>query len=92
MTSTRWRRAPSPPRRVWGQPRRAELLHVLLLPDFERAGRIGELWSYPESRTFAELLIDCEEGSGGVLVGRPTAQVLPRDSTVDRYASRLSAP
>ena len=40
---------------------RAELLHVLLLPDFERTERIGEFWSYPESRTFAELLIDCEE-------------------------------
>jgi len=32
-----------------------------MLPDFERADRIGEFWSYPESRTFAELLIDCEE-------------------------------
>ena len=40
---------------------RAEFLHVLTLPDFERADRIGEFWSYPESRTFAELLIDCEE-------------------------------
>ena len=40
---------------------RAELLHVLMLPDFERADRIGEFWSYPESRTFAELLIDFEE-------------------------------
>ena len=39
---------------------RAELLHVLMLPDFERADRIGEFWSYPESRTFAELLIDAE--------------------------------
>ena len=39
----------------------AELLHVLLLPDFERADRIGEFWSYLESRAFAELLIDCEE-------------------------------
>jgi hypothetical protein len=39
---------------------RAELLHVLMLPDFERADRIGEFWGYPESRTFAELLIDCE--------------------------------
>ena len=39
----------------------AELLHVLMLPDFERADRIGEFWSYPESRTFAELLIDLEE-------------------------------
>jgi hypothetical protein len=40
---------------------RAELLHVLMLPDFERADRIGEFWGYPESRAFAELLIDCEE-------------------------------
>jgi hypothetical protein len=39
---------------------RAELLQVLMLPDFGRAERIGEFWSYPESRSFAELLIDCE--------------------------------
>jgi hypothetical protein len=32
-----------------------------MLPDFERADRIGEFWSYPQSRAFAELLIDCEE-------------------------------
>jgi hypothetical protein len=44
-----------------GQAPRAELLHVLMLPDFERAHRIREFWGYPESRTFAELLIDCEE-------------------------------
>jgi len=24
-----------------------------MLPDFDRADRIGEFWSYPESRTFA---------------------------------------
>ena len=36
---------------------RAELLHVLMLPYFERADRIGEFWGYPESRSFAELLI-----------------------------------
>jgi hypothetical protein len=35
---------------------------VLLLPDLERAERIDEFWSYPQSRTFAKLLIDCEEG------------------------------
>jgi hypothetical protein len=40
---------------------RAELLHVRMLPDFDRADRIGEIWGYPESRAFAELLIDCEE-------------------------------
>ena len=40
---------------------RAELLHVLMLPDFERADRIGEFWSYPESRAFAELVLDWEE-------------------------------
>jgi hypothetical protein len=40
---------------------RAELLHVRMLPDFDRADRIGEFWGYPESRAFAELLIDCEE-------------------------------
>jgi hypothetical protein len=32
---------------------------VFLLPDFERAGPDGE--SYLEPRTFAELLIDCQE-------------------------------
>jgi hypothetical protein len=40
---------------------RAELLHVLMLPDFERVDRIGEFWGYPESRTSTELLIGCEE-------------------------------
>jgi len=40
---------------------RAEFQHVLRLPDFERADRIGEFWGHPETRTFGELLIDLEE-------------------------------
>jgi hypothetical protein len=40
---------------------RAELLHVLRLPDFDRADRIGEFWGHPETRTLGELLIDLEE-------------------------------
>jgi hypothetical protein len=49
----------------------AELLHVLMLPDLERADRIGEFWSYPQSRAFAELLIDCDKDRTlrAVLVG-----------------------
>jgi hypothetical protein len=47
----------------------AELLHVLMLPDFDRAGRIGEFWSYPGSRTFAD------QQSGTVVGGVGLAQM-----------------
>jgi len=42
-----------------------------MLPDFERADRIGEFWGYPQSRTFGDLLIDREEDRPlrAVLVG-----------------------
>jgi hypothetical protein len=40
---------------------RAELLHVLMLPDLQRAERICEFWSCPQGGAFAELLIDCEK-------------------------------
>lgn len=50
---------------------RAELLHVLMLPDLERADRIGSYWGNPATRAFGELLIDCEEDRilRAVLVG-----------------------
>jgi hypothetical protein len=36
----------------------------LMLPDFERADRIGEFWSYPESRAFARTPHRLRGGSG----------------------------
>jgi hypothetical protein len=46
---------------AFGPAPRAELLHVLMLPDFDRADRIGQFWGNPKTRTFGELLIDSEE-------------------------------
>jgi hypothetical protein len=42
---------------------RAVLLHVLKLPDHERARRIGEFYGDPRTKTFAKLLIDIEEST-----------------------------
>ena len=57
---------------------RAELLRVLMLPDYERAGTIGAYWR-SEPKTFAELLIDCEENH--LRAGRH-----PRDAGRRSYA------
>jgi hypothetical protein len=46
---------------AFGPVPRAELLHVLMLPDFNRADAIGSYWGNPATRTFADLLIDCEK-------------------------------
>ena len=37
---------------------RAELLHALMLRDFERADRIGEFWSYPRRAGRSPELLD----------------------------------
>jgi hypothetical protein len=41
--------------------RRAEPLHVLMLPDSAPPTGSASFWGYPQSGAFAELLIDCEE-------------------------------
>ena len=66
--------------------------HVLTLPDFDRADRIGSYWGNPKTRTFAELLIDCDEdrvlrggaggdaARGGLSLPRPLAHREPASS------------
>ena len=37
------------------------MLHILMLPDFDRADAIGSYRANTKTRTFFELLIDCDE-------------------------------
>ena len=62
-----------------------------MLPDFERADRIGEFWGNPTKRTFAELLIDCEEDRvlRAALVGM--LREADRQSS-NRVAGRIGSP
>jgi hypothetical protein len=80
---------------------RAQLLHVLMLPDFERADRIGEFWGNPKTRTFAELLIDCGEDRTllAVLVGmlregptRVRAQAAGDERGITRFSESFHIP
>src|SRR5512141_2223028 len=73
---------------------RAELLHVLMLPDFERADRIGEFWSYPESRDFRRATDRLRGGSGTqgsarrYVAGRP--EHLGRPAATDLAAKGMN--
>jgi hypothetical protein len=57
----------------------AELFRVLMLPDLERAERIGEFWSYPQSCTLRRAvdrpraLACCEKGTEPPGIGRMRA-------------------
>jgi hypothetical protein len=63
-----------------------------MLPDFERAGTIGEFWSYPQSRSFAELLIECEEDRTlrAVLIGMLREGQRPPQSSWPKLTSKPS--
>ena len=66
-----------------------------MLPDFDRAGRIGEFWASPATRSFGELLIDLEEDrlARAVVVGmlheKTTADAAPSSEDVTLVGCQL---
>jgi hypothetical protein len=69
-----------------------------MLSDVERAERIDEFWSLPQTRTFAELMIHCEEDRtlGAVVFGLlrrwPRSSVLTPRVGSDGYLRRYPLP
>jgi hypothetical protein len=57
-------------------------------PDYDRANAIGSYWGNPKTRTFAELLIDCEEDR----TVRAVLVCMLRDRTLSRVDSLTSDP
>ena len=71
---------------------RAELLHVLMLPDFERAYRIGEFWATPRAAPSPSSWIDCEEDRtlpGGARRDAAGGLTSPLDPVVHMHNSVL---
>jgi hypothetical protein len=57
------------------------------MPDYERAGKIGEFYGNPNTRTFAELLIDAEEDpASSPWVGAGRSPTWPRMAPDDGRA------
>jgi hypothetical protein len=71
-------------------------LPKVLFPDFDRADAIGSYWANPKTRTFAELLIECEEDRTlrAVLVGmlRKARAAGAVEPTRRETASRADTP
>jgi hypothetical protein len=73
---------------------RAELLHVLMLPDFDRADPIGEFWGYPREphlRRAPDRLRGGPDSPGGAghVAGGGTLVVHPASGAASNTSSSL---
>ena len=57
----------------WDPPPAPNFSTSSMLPDLDRAERMGDFWANPRTRTFGELLIDCEEDRTLRAAGRDAA-------------------